>query len=253
MPVDIRKPLKKFLPHLVAARAQNLNEADTVQRIMKTFEVVLGYDVMTELTREMNLKDKYVDLAVKLDGRIRLLIEVKAAGIDLRDRHIEQAERYAAENNIRWVVLTNGLTWNLYHLTFEEGIEYSRAFSIDVSDAAKFEDCATCFALLHRQSVRKDSLEAFWAQRVAMSPASISRSLFHEDTLRLLRRQIRKREDLSVDEEDLAKALHEMLSVEARELIGPVKIHRTRAPRARKKTADIVTGEEGRIPHEESE
>lgn len=253
MAIDVRKPLKKFLPHLLAAREHGLNEADTVQRIMKALEVVLGYDAMSELTREMNLKDKYVDLAVKLDGRIRFLIEVKAAGIDLRDRHIEQAERYAAENNIHWVVLTNGITWNLYHLTFDEGIEYSRAFSVDVSDALKFDDCASCFALLHRQAVRKDALENFWAQRVALGPASIGRALFHEDILRRLRRDIRKREELGVDEEDLAKALHDMLSVEARELIGPVKIRRTRQPRTPKKKADVVTAKSTREPHEETD
>lgn len=252
MGVDVRKPLKKFLPHLVSAREQNLNEADTVQRIMKAFEDVLGYDAITELTREMNLKDKYVDLAVKLEGRIRLLIEVKAASVELRDRHIEQAERYAAENNIRWVVLTNGIVWNLYHLTFEEGIEYSRAFSIDVSDALRFDDCAECFALLHRTSVRKDALDTFWAHRVALGPASIGRALFHEDTLRRLRRDIRRREDISVDEEDLAKALHDMLSVEARELIGPVKIRRARAPRAPKKKAEVVSTKATRAPHEET-
>lgn len=55
----------------------------------------------------MNLKDKYVDLAVKIDGTVKFLIEAKSAGTELRDRHIEQAERYAAENNIRWVLLTN--------------------------------------------------------------------------------------------------------------------------------------------------
>jgi hypothetical protein len=35
MPVDIRKPLKKFLPHLLQAQSTNLNEADTVQRLTK--------------------------------------------------------------------------------------------------------------------------------------------------------------------------------------------------------------------------
>lgn len=252
MALDIRKPLKKFLPHLLSAREQNLNEADTVHRIVKAFETVLGYDLMTDLTREMQMKDKYVDLAVKIDGRIRFLIEVKAAGIELRDRHIEQAERYAAENNIHWVVLTNGITWNLYHLTFEEGIEYARAFSIDAADAARFDECATCLALLHRNAVKKDALEDFWAHKVALSPDSIGRSLFHEDTLKLLRRQIRKREELAVDEEDLAKALHDMLSVEARELIGPVKIRRARGSRGPKKKADVVDPQEARRAHEET-
>jgi len=109
MPVDIRRPLKKFLPHLLKAQEESLNEADTIQRLVKVFEEVLGYDAMTEITREKQVKDKYVDIAIKIDGAVRLLVEAKAAGTTLRDRHIEQAERYAAEGNIRWVLLTNGV------------------------------------------------------------------------------------------------------------------------------------------------
>jgi hypothetical protein len=92
MAIDIRKPLKKLLPHLLQAKADNLNEADTVMRIIKFFEDVLDYSAMSEITRESNIKDKYVDLAIKIDGRIRLLVEVKSAGTILRDRHIEQAQ-----------------------------------------------------------------------------------------------------------------------------------------------------------------
>lgn len=33
MPVDVRKPLKRFLPHLLEARSNALNEADTVLRL----------------------------------------------------------------------------------------------------------------------------------------------------------------------------------------------------------------------------
>lgn len=228
MAIDIRRALKKFLPHLLQAKKDNLNEADTVQRIIKVFEDVLEYSALTEITRESNIKDKYVDLAIKLDGTIRLLVEAKSAGTALRDRHIEQAERYAAEGNYRWVILTNGTAWNLYHLTFEEGIEYERLFAIDLSIDETLDTSVECLALLHRQYVRKGDLDDHWARRAAMNPASLSKALFSEEVLRVLRRDIRKREGLLVDEEDLATALHDMMSTEARELIGPVRIRRRR-------------------------
>ena len=251
MAVDVRKPLKKFVPHLLAARDQNLNEADIVVRLIKVLEDVLGYDGLSEITREMNLKDKYVDLAVKIDGTVKFLIEAKSAGTELRDRHIEQAERYAAENNIRWVLLTNGIAWHLYHLTFEEGIEYARAFSVDIT--TDLDRCAECIGLLHRTSVRKNGLEHFWAHRVALGPASIGRALFHENTLRLMRREIRRKEGLAIDEEDLAKAIHDMLSVEAREVIGPMKIRRQRTTRQPKKDAKVVDADAASKPHEATE
>ena len=228
MAIDIRRPLKKFLPHLLQAKNENLNEADTVMRVIKVFEDVLVYSAMTEISRESNIKDKYVDLAIKLDGAIRLLVEVKAAGTVLRDRHIEQAERYASQGNHRWVVLTNGTAWNLYHLTFEEGIEYERVFTVDLADGDSFDQACSCLSLLHRASVRKDLHEEHWQHRLALSADSIGKSLFSEDVLSLIRRNIRQREGLRVDEEDLATAIHEMFSAEARERIGPMRIRRRR-------------------------
>jgi predicted type IV restriction endonuclease len=227
MAIDLRKPLRKFLPHLLQAKADNLNEADTVQRVIKVFEDVLEYSALSEITRESNIKDKYVDLAIKVEGTIRLLVEVKSAGTTLRDRHIEQAERYAAEGNYRWVVLTNGTAWNLYHLTFEEGIEYERVFAVDLSTDEADRACE-CLTLIHRGSVRKGDHDKHWAQRLAMNASSIGKALFSEEVLRFLRRDIRRREGLLVDEEDLAAALHDMLSPEAREQMGPMKIRRRR-------------------------
>jgi predicted type IV restriction endonuclease len=241
MAVDIRRSLKKFVPHLLAAREQNLNEADTVQRLVKFLEDVLGYDAMSEITREKQVKDRYVDLAIKIDGTVRFLIEAKSAGTILRDRHIEQAEHYAAQDNIRWVLLTNGVVWNLYHLTFEEGIESTRVFSVDLSSGDVTDDHSNCLSLLHRQSVRKDALEEHWRHKVALHPASLGKSLFNEDVLRMIRRDIRKREGLQVDEEDLVIALHELFSSETREQMGPPRVRRRRKA---KKAEPAITAAE---------
>jgi hypothetical protein len=232
MAVQIDKSLKKLVPHLLKAREDNLNEADTRQRVTKVLEEVLGYDPMTEISGEAQIKDKYVDLAVKIDGAIRFLVETKSAGTTLRDRHIEQAQHYAAEGNIPWVLLTNGVTWSLYHLSFEEGIEHSRAFIVDLSCDSMEKACES-LAYLHRQSVKKGDLDEYWEHRVALSPESIGRALFTGDALKLIRREIRRHEGILIDEEDLAQAIHNMLSTEARELIGPVKIRRRRTSRAR--------------------
>jgi len=240
MALDIRKPLRKLLPHLVKAREDNLNEADTLQRITKVFEEVLGYDPLVEITRESQVKEKYVDVAIKLDGTIRLLVEAKSAGTVLRDRHIEQAQHYAAQANIRWVLLTNGLVWNLYHLSFEEGIEYVRVFAVDLGEG-NIEKAAECLSLLHRQSIKKGELEEYWEHRAALSPDSIGQALFTEEALRFIRREIRRRHGIVIDQEDLAAAIHSMLSTEAREQIGPLKIRRRRKAQARAVVSAPVT------------
>jgi predicted type IV restriction endonuclease len=237
MPADIRKPLKKYLPHLQKAKADNLNEADTVQRIIKVLEDVFGYDAMEDITRETSVKDRFCDLGLKVDGTMRILVEAKSAGTELRDRHTEQAQNYAAHANIQWVLLTNGVTWNLYHLTFGDGIEAVLAFTVDISDGIT-DKGGELLGMLHRTCVKKGELDDYWSHRVALSPASIGRALFTEEALRFIRREVRRREGISIDEEDLAGALHEMFTVEAREMIGPLKIRRKRKAATKKDGAD---------------
>lgn len=248
MPVDIKKPLKKVLPHLLQAQAANLNEADTVLRLIKVFEDVLGYDGMTDISREAEMKKKFVDVVLKVDGVIKLLVEAKAGGETLRDRHIEQAQAYAARNNYRWVLLTNGVQWHLYHLTFDEGIEYERAFAFDLSNEAEFDKAVEYFGLLHRSAIKKGELEDFWQHSRALSAASIGRVLMQEEILSVIRREIRREEGLLIDVEDLGLAIHNLFSPEAREQIGPMKIRRKRggakkADATKNVIADAETGE----------
>jgi predicted type IV restriction endonuclease len=244
---SIRGQMRKALPFLIQAQEQSLNEADTVRRAVKVFSDVLGYDDMNEITRETVIKGKYVDIGIKLDGVLRLLVEVKAAGTPLRDRHIDQARSYAAEGNIRWVVLTNGTVWHLYHLTFEEGIEHDLVFSVDVT-ADDFNNAADALAVLHRDSVRNDLHEELWKMRTALSPQSIGRTLFTENVIRLIRRELRRAEGISIDEEDLVAGIKTLFSVEAREQMGPVKIRR----RKRKRTSSTqeVKPEDQALPEE---
>jgi len=256
MDSKMKSAIKKLIPFLKQAQAENLNEADTVMRIIKVFETALGYNTLTEISRETHMKGKYVDIAIKIDGVIRLLIEAKAAGVTLRDRHIEQAEAYASRNNYRWVLLTNGIVWNLYHLTFEEGIEYERVFSVDVTDVP-IEKTAELLGLLSKPSLKKGLHEKYWERKSALGAAVVGRCLFHEDVLRLVRREIKRESGVSIDPEDLVAAIHSLLSLEAREQVGPAKLRRKKPlkpstskqglNRPRAAIENVVDGVEGEV------
>ncbi len=167
---------------------------------------------------------------------IRLIVEAKAAGEKLRDRHVEQAELYASENNFHWVVLTNGVVWNLYHLTFDDGIDYEKAFSVDLSDG-NFDKNSELLALLHKQAIKKGEHEAFWERAAALSPESVGRFVFDEQVLSLMRREIHRAEGVFLDIEEIAGAIHDLFSNDARERVGLPKIrHRQRRPQRAKDT-----------------
>jgi len=225
---DIRRALKKFAPTFIQAREASLNEADTVLRLCKCFTDVFGFDAIEDISREANLKNKFVDICLKIEGKIRILVEAKAAPVQLRDRHIDQAQAYASHNNYPWVLLTNGVEWNLYHLTFGDGIEYELAFSVSLSGDEAIEIAAEKLGYLHKLSVRKGELDKFWETTTALSAGSIGKSLFTESALNFLRRQIRKDSGMLVDPEELATSIHQLFTAEAREQIGPMKIRRKR-------------------------
>lgn len=199
-------------------------------------ESVLEYDPLCDISREVVIKEGRADFAIRLDSAVKFIVEAKAAGVTLRARHIGQAERYAAEGNIPWVLVTNGLGWHLYHLTFDEGIEYETVFAVDlaVDDLAK---AAELISLLHKKSISKGELDLFWEKRAALGPASLAKALFTEEMLRRVRREIRRREGVLIDHEDLGRAIHDMFSIEVREKIGPFKIIKRRKRRPQPVTA----------------
>jgi predicted type IV restriction endonuclease len=233
MKINIARDLRKYLPFLLKAQEDKLTEADTAQRIIEVFKNVLGYDTMTEISCEMELRSKYADIAIKIDSVVKLFVEVKAAGTVLRERHVDQGEMYAAKGNVQWVVLTNGIAWNLYHFTFgdDEGIEYEQVFAVTLSTESLTKD-AEMLGILHRTAVKTGEHEKFWEQVSALSPASIGRALFREDVMRFLRRLIRHKEGTLIDIEDLAAAIHSLFTPEVKEQIGPPKIRMRKAKKA---------------------
>ena len=82
---------------------------------------------------------------MKLQGQVRFLVEAKAMHLALSDRHIEQAGNYASRSGIPWVVLTNGITWRLYHLTFESsGIEHDLCFEVNLELESDLDEVWKC-------------------------------------------------------------------------------------------------------------
>lgn len=77
--------IKRYQPILAAAKARDVGETDTVTIIKDMLADVFGYDKYSELTSEYAIRGTFCDLAIKLDGKLSTLIEVKAIGIDLKE------------------------------------------------------------------------------------------------------------------------------------------------------------------------
>lgn len=241
--------LNRFATAFREARDRGTNESDTVMYLVKFFEDVLGYDSLKgEISKELAIKDRYCDIALKVDGAVRVLVEAKAASIKgLADKHIEQAENYGSRSGVPWVVLTNGIEWRLYHLSFNEGegIAHDLVFEAHLLEGVEKDPDGLWakLSILARDAVKRDELGDFWAQRKVLSAASVVKVLFHEDVLREVRRLLRKDAEAMLDIEDVFKAVRDVISKEALAEAGDLGITKRRKKRRKVQRTDATTGQ----------
>jgi hypothetical protein len=125
--------------------------------------------------------------------------------------HIEEARRAAARDNVSYILLTNGLSFNLYHVTLDETLLVATVFAVDLRDGVTGE-AGEMLQLLHRQSLSEGALEVFWKQRARLGPAALGRALFSQPVLVAVRQQLRDAEQINVDTRLLAASLQELLA-----------------------------------------
>jgi hypothetical protein len=145
----VQQRLKAFQAITASHRQRDVSEADTVTVVKDILCDIFGYDKYVELTSEQQIKGTFCDLAIKIDGKIRFLIEVKSAGVDLNTRHLQQALNYAANQGIEWVALTNSIDWQLYRIKFSAPIDHEivTSFSITSINPKNEEDLKRMYLL----------------------------------------------------------------------------------------------------------
>lgn len=201
--------IKRFIPILTAAKSRDVNESDTVTIITDMLADVFGYDKYSEITSEYVIRSSFVDLAIKLDGKPQLLIEVKAIGLDLKDAYVKQAVDYGANEGIEWVVLTNGAIWQIYKVTFGKPVGHDLVLQIDFLNAShKNTDHLENLYLLTKEGLGRSVLGDYHTQRQALSRFFIGAIVLSEPVLDVIRRELRKiSPDVKIDNEQISDVL----------------------------------------------
>jgi len=108
--------IKKFQAILQTAKAKDINESDTVVIITDMLSEIFGFDKYSEITSEFAIKKTWCDLAIKIEEKVKFLIEVKAIGLMPKEDHIKQAVDYGSNYGVDWVILTNGIRWKIFKI-----------------------------------------------------------------------------------------------------------------------------------------
>jgi predicted type IV restriction endonuclease len=189
----LSKETRKFQRILRAAHDRDINEADTVAIVADMLSSVFGFDKYTEITSEFSIRGTFCDLAVTVDAKVKYLIEVKAIGLELRDTHLRQAVGYGAQHGIQWVVLTNGVNWEIYRIKFEKplGHEVLTSFNYLELSSRKRADQELLF-LLCKEGLSKEAIEGYHEHVRSVNKFVISAILQSQASLDLLRRELRR-------------------------------------------------------------
>jgi predicted type IV restriction endonuclease len=162
--------IKKFKPVLSTAQENKASESDTVIIITAMLSELFGFDTFSEITSELNVRGTFCDLATMLDKKVQSLIEAKAISHELNDGHVTQAVSYASTKGVDWVMLTNGIVWHIYKVTFAKPIDREKIVEIDFLniDPHNADDLESLYRLT-REGWIKSALNDYYEQKKALS------------------------------------------------------------------------------------
>lgn len=205
----INTVIPKFKRVLKSALNKDVNESDTVTIVSDMLSEVFGFDKYEEVTREYAISSTYCDLAIKLDGKVEYLIEVKAVGIKLNDRHLKQAVDYAARSGISWVILTNGVQWNVHRVTLNGCVSDELVYSFDITTINhKNAEELNMLYMLCKRGVQKSNLDSFYSHKKSVNSYSVGAVIQTEAVISAIRREMKKvNSKVDVSKEDILKIL----------------------------------------------
>lgn len=203
------KKFKIFQDALQQAKNADRNESDTVSIIADILSDLFGYDKYAEITSELAIRGTYCDLAIKIGGKFQYLIECKSVGTELKEIHLRQALDYGAKSGIPWVILTNGINWQVHKIRFEQPVanDLVCAFNFLEINPKKTEDQNKLF-ILCKEGLSKDCREDYYEKMQCLNRFVIGRLILSEPVINTLRKELRKFADgLKVENQEIEKII----------------------------------------------
>jgi len=205
----VLQALKKYKRKYIKKQYNDLDESATRIMINAFLTEVLGYQELDEIKTEYNIRGEYADYVIQLARKKQFVVEVKSIQIDISDKHLRQSLSYAANEGIDWIILTNGRNFQFYRVMFEKPIKSVLLIDIVLENATPndLKNCASNIVSFTKNGVQKNEPEQFWQRSIALSPVNISKLLYCEDVLRVVRRELKKSTGIYFDDVSIKDAL----------------------------------------------
>ena len=228
---ETRKALLYARSLIEAIAKADSNEAETRKRIDHIFEALMGYDTFKHITQEYAIHGVgdtvHCDIAIQLDHgespKPDMLIEVKRVNIDLAPKHLRQAASYAIDIGCEWVLLTNSKEWKLYHISFDKPPQTKLINSWNIiNDDLTVLDKK--FELVSYKNIKNGGLSRLWEKSNVLTAQNLLKVILSEESIRLIRRELRKATDVTVSPEEIVGAVRRLLNEAAITEMSKIKI-----------------------------
>lgn len=210
---DIKIAAKRTIPLIIQLYEKGANETETRHGIEVILRDLLGYDLVADLRKEFAVRGLKADYIVDVKGKPAFVVEAKRIGVNLNQNHIYQATNYGTLTGIQWVVLTNGLVWQLYRVLHEGPYEYYRVFTIDLIDGLS-DDEAKWFYLISKDCMcRKNFLESQWQKTLALSPQNLLSTILSDEVISKIRSTITRETGYRATDGEVREAIEQKVMV----------------------------------------
>ncbi len=209
----------KSLHARLQSLAQEAGNKEEQVRIwcVDALRTALGYGD-EEIETERKVLNGRIDIAIKKDDRVSVVIECKAIRSRLGANALEQAGTYAATLRAHWVVLTNGDIWKLYRVMPRDGQEPRMELVFDVSllddDGISQRDAENLYLLTSRAMNCGDTEKAYH-RVVCKNSLRLRSALFSERVVKAIRLELIQGyqdefgERVNIDDDEMLEALRD--------------------------------------------
>lgn len=189
----IKKVFRTFHKRLIAIASQDSSSEEEVRRwCIDVLREGLGYED-GEIDTEMRALNQRIDIALKQEGKVFLVIECKNIRSKLGSNVRDQAVVYAANKGADWALITNGQIWKLYRVFPVKGADPQTVEVFDLAlldeDGVSDDDAETLFLLTSRALFGGDT-EKTYHRISALSQQRILKALVADRVVKALRREI---------------------------------------------------------------
>ncbi|MBB1075797.1 TerD family protein [Rhodoferax sp. 4810] len=208
--VELQQALKQFIPQIKAASEQQVNESNTRMILDRMFTDLLGY-AMTDIKTEQAIQGRRADYVLRVDDQDLLVCESKRAGLPLKDKHVFQATSYGAYSGIRWALLTNLVSWRVYHISTQDMVTANLVFAINLLPEMRLEDCERLLLISRYGMTRKGLLAKVWNEVSALTHENMIRAILTDDVINKIRLVIKRDTGCGFDNDTVRHVLEDML------------------------------------------